>query len=148
MMDKSFGKVLKIMIKKILFSFLLLNCIIMPTLAINWVTLNTPLGKTVDIDTDSVKEIDHFYFYNIKLMGSNHVFTIQSGSKSTFSARIKTIDLDEYNSLNGDYDNISVNETKDLEPVTYESVVYTCYKKAKEIIQRKKIYSTINTDVR
>lgn len=147
-MDKKFWKSFKIMIKKILFSLLLLNWLISPILAIDWVTLRTGLGKSVDIDIDSIKQVDHFYFYNIKLPDSNHVMTIQSGAKSTFSARINTVDLDIYNDLNGDYDNIANNATKDLEPVTYESVVYACYKKAKETIQRRNAYATINTDAR
>ena len=105
--------------------------------AIDWLELTTPLGKSVALDKDSIVENDGYYFYNIKYKNSNNsyytVVTIQSGIVHPFSARIKFYPLSEYESLKGDYSNITVNKTKKLEAVTYDSVVNTCYREVKKI---------------
>ena len=105
--------------------------------AIEWVNLVTPNGKNVALDMDSVSEIDGYYFYNIKFINDNRntpvIITMQSGIKHPFSARIKAYNESEYTSLNGDYANIALNKTAKLEPVTYDSVVHTCYKAVKDI---------------
>ena len=105
--------------------------------AINWVDLTTPLGKSVALDKDSIVESDGNYFYNIKYKNANNanytVVTIQSGTVHPFSARIKFYSLNDYENLKGDYDNITLNKTKKLEAVTYDSVVNTCYREVKKI---------------
>lgn len=103
--------------------------------AIDWKEVTTPLGKTVSVDLDSIKEADGFYFYNIRVNDVNEVVTIQSNSKRPFSAKIDTVPFDEYT---GNYDLITKNKTKNLEPVSYVSVVYSCYKLVKETLTNSK----------
>ena len=105
--------------------------------AINWIDLTTPLGKSVALDKDSIVELDGNYFYNIKYKNANNAYytvvTIQSGMVHPFSARIKFYSLNDYENLKGDYDNITLNKTKKLEAVTYDSVVNTCYREVKRL---------------
>lgn len=105
------------------------------TLAIDWVELRAPSGRQVFLDKDSIKSQEHYYFYNIKYnnryTNKPIVVTMQSAISSPFSARLRTYGVEEYNSLEGDYENITKNLTHNLEPVTYESIVNTCYKKVK-----------------
>lgn len=120
-------------LKKILFLFVFL--LFSPAFAINWVELTTQNDKTVYLDTDSIKEHNGYYFYNIHNLTSPDVLTIQSSINRSLAAKIDTIGLSTYN---GDYQNITKNMTKKLEPVSYASIVYTCHKKVKEIMQSKK----------
>jgi len=110
--------------------------------AIDWQSLNSPSGKTIYLDKDSIKEYKGYYFYNIKYKNSTNnnytVVTIQSAIKHPFSARIKFYPLLEYENLKGDYGNITLNMTKDLEAVTYNSVVNTCYLEVKRMVESKK----------
>ena len=105
--------------------------------AVEWVNLTTPLGKSVALDKDSIVKKDGYYFYNIKYKNAHNslytVATIQSGILHQFSARIKFYPLEEYEKLNGDYENITLNKTKNLEAVTYNSVVGTCYREVKKL---------------
>ena len=105
--------------------------------AVEWVNLTTPLGKSVALDKDSIVKKDGYYFYNIKYKNAHNslytVATIQSGILHPFSARIKFYPLEEYEKLNGDYENITLNKTKNLEAVTYDSVVGTCYREVKKL---------------
>ena len=109
-----------------------------PTFAIDWNSLTCPNGRVVYLDKDSIKEENGFYFYNIKfkdMHGYDIVVTMQSGTHNPFSARLKVYKIAEYEALNGDYENITSKKTDKLEPVTYTSTVYTCYKKVKELMQ-------------
>ncbi len=127
------------MFKKSIFLFFLLSFVYCKAFAVNWIDLTTPLGRSVAIDKDSIVESDNYYFYNIKYKNSHNTYytvvTVQSGVIHPFSARIRFYSLDEYISLNGDYDNIALNKTKNLEAVTYNSVVGTCYREVKNIMR-------------
>lgn len=129
--------------KLLLISFLvlILASFTLKTFAVDWVQLKTPLDKIVELDIDSITEYKKYYFYNIKMAGAENVLTIQSDSSSPFSKCIKVQPLKEYN---GDYSKITQNMTDSLEAVTYVSVVNTCYKRVKRIIQTKKAYSEIS----
>lgn len=109
-----------------------------PVFAITWEKLETPSGGCVYLDTDSITQYDGYYFYNIKFRYSSKknytVTTIQSSHTRPFSAKIKNYDEAQYNKLKGDYENITQNETQNLEPVTFQSTVHTCYKRVKNII--------------
>lgn len=127
---------------KLCFILLLLVCI-NPAIAIYWESVTTPLNKTAYLDTDSITEYSRYYFYNIKVFNEYindfSVITIQSAKTNPFSARIKTYSVGEYEKLKGDYNNITANITQNLEPVTYESQVNSCYKRVKEIKSKEKI---------
>lgn len=106
--------------------------------AIEWITLKSTSGNEVKLDKDSIKEYNHNYFYNIKLKTKNNeekIITIQSSVGHSFSARIKYYTPKEYEDLDGDYENITKNITKDLEPVSIESRVYACYKEVHKLMQ-------------
>ena len=113
--------------------FLVQSCVF----AVDWVNLVSPSGRVVALDKDSIVEDGGYYFYNIKFINDNRntpvIITMQSGIKHPFSARLKAYNESEYTSLNGDYANIALNKTAKLEPVTYDSVVHTCYKAVKDI---------------
>lgn len=113
-----------------------------PVMAIDWIGLQCPTGRQVFLDKDSIKEEDNCYFYNIKfkdMHGYDIVVTMQSAKHNPFSARLKVYKISEYEALSGDYENITKNKTTKLEPVTYTSTVYTCYKKVKELKQIQNI---------
>ena len=115
---------------------------ILPASAIDWISLQCPNGRRVYLDKDSIKEEDHSYFYNIKfkdMHGYDLVVTMQSGAHNPFSARLRVYKVAEYEALNGDYQNITSKKTDKLEPVTYTSTVYTCYKKVKELLQKQAV---------
>lgn len=124
--------------KKLLLLFMLL---ISPVFAIEWVSTISPNGRVAYVDIDSIKEHEGYYFYNIKFANKSPndivVVTMQSGIKRPFSARLKAYTPSEYDSLGGNYANTTSNYTQDLEPVTYDSLVYACYKKVKEIQELK-----------
>ncbi len=105
--------------------------------AINWETVNSPTGRTAYLDSDSIIKHKLYYFYNIKVFNDAindfSVITIQSSKTKPFSARINFYTPDEYERLEGDYLNITKNMTKNLEPVTYKSVVNSCYRRVKEL---------------
>ncbi len=125
--------------KKLLILFLLL---IAPVYAIDWTDVVSVKGRHALVDKDSIKEFKGYYFYNIKFANKNPddvvVITMQSSIKRAFSARTKSYTPSQYDALNGDYDNITSNYTENLEPVTYDSLAYACYKKVKEIQQKQK----------
>lgn len=116
------------------FIFLLiftLNIVSIPTYSINWERLVSGANREVFLDKDSITQEEGFYFYNIKFINTHTnlpaIITMQTQISHPFSARIKSYTIDEYTSLNGDYINITKNKTKDLELVTYKSIVYACY---------------------
>lgn len=116
--------------KRLLLVFLINLIFVLPSFAINWVKLETPRGKIVEIDSDSAVEYENNFFYNIKFnsdSGDIIVITMQTSISHPFSARIRYYSLDEYEKLNGDYQNITKNMTSSLEPVTYQSTINTCY---------------------
>ena len=126
----------------IAFCFLFLtNC----AQAIEWEQLTSRHGRTVFLDTDSIQELDGYYFYNIKFKYENAseyiILTVQSQISHPFSARIKAYTLQEYETLRGDYENIFNNKTEKMEPVTYESIVYACYKRVKQL-------KSLNNDIK
>lgn len=105
--------------------------------AIQWLNVETPLGRKAYIDLDSITEYKSYYFYNIKFKNKENgdfvIMTMQSSKHSPMSARVKAYTEEEYKLLDGDYNNITNNIKTELEPVTYQSVVNTCYKKVKHI---------------
>ncbi len=110
--------------------------LISPVFAINWVLVQSASGGIVYLDTDSIKEYNGYYFYNIKVdtsMNESTVITMQAQKSYPFSARINYYKPSRYEQLNGDYENITLKMTKNLEPVTYESRAYAAYKKVKQI---------------
>lgn len=125
--------------KKFLILFMLLMT---PVYAIDWVDVVSVNGRHALVDKDSIKEHKGYYFYNIKFANKSPddvvVITMQTSMKRAFSARIKAYTPSEYDSLNGDYNNTLLNYTENLEPVTYDSLVYACYKKVKELQQLQK----------
>ena len=123
---------------KIFFLLFLIFLLFQEAYAIDWIKLNCPNGRVVYLDSDSIKQEDNYYFYNIKfkdMHGFDVVVTMQSAIHKPFSARLNVYKIAQYEELNGDYDNIASRKTTKLEPVTYTSTVYTCYKKVKEILQ-------------
>ena len=130
--------------KKFLYTlFLLLAFSIQSAFAIDWIGLVSPLGKTVYLDKDSIKDYGGYYFYNIKYQNTNSrnftVATIQSAKSHAYSSRLKFYSSNEYEALNGDYSNITSKMTDNLEAVTYNSVVYTCFKKVKTLMEGEKL---------
>ena len=123
--------------KRVLFSALLLLLAQSSSYAINWVQVTTPLNRVAYLDSDSITEYKSYYFYNIKFQNPNEsnytILTMQSSKSSPLSARLRAYTEEEYKALNGDYQNITNNLKTTLEPVTFESVVNTCYKQVKLI---------------
>ena len=117
--------------------FLILFC--QATYAINWVDLTTVRGRPLCLDRDSIKKYKNYYFYNIMFVntdtGETIVATIQSGLMNPFSATVRTYKQDEYYRLKGNYSEITDKVSTHLEPVTYDSVVYTAYQRVKLIKQ-------------
>lgn len=106
--------------------------------AIDWMELKNPYGRKVSLDKDSVIEYKGYYFYNILVPGEKDIVaTMQSAKLNPFSAKIKTYSLEEYTALGGDYQNITNNLTQNLEPVTFESTVNTCYKEVVKLLKSK-----------
>ncbi len=132
--------------KKIII-FLLLLIAISPAYAVNWLNLTANSGRSVQLDTDSIKQYKNYYLYNIKYKDDKFneplVVTMQSSIKSPFSARLKVYKESEYTSLNGDYENMTNNLTTSLEPVTFNSIVFVCYNKVKELELAKAVNSTV-----
>ena len=123
--------------KRFLCLFMVLYLINVNAFAIDWVNLVSPNGRAVALDKDSISEVDGYYFYNIKFVNNNRtnptIVTMQSGVSHPFSARIRTYEENEYNALEGDYRNITLNKTSKLEPVTYNSIVNTCHRAVRDI---------------
>ena len=118
-------------------------------LAVNWLEITTPKGKTAYIDTDSITKKDKYYFYNIKYKEEHRktykILTVQSGLRNSFSARLKLYDENEYEKLKGDYDNITNLMTENLEAPEFGSIIQSCHKKVKELSQEKNIpYITLD----
>lgn len=135
------------MIKKIF--FILFALIISQTncFAINWQEVKSYYKNTAFVDMDSVAEKDGAYFYNIKIINEATndyvVLTIQSLKSNPFCARIRAYTLDEYNLLNGDYQNITKNATKDFETISYQSILYACDKKVKAFKKHQEMRKNI-----
>ena len=123
--------------KKRLLVFLVLILFQGLTPAISWVDVTTPNNRRAYLDKDSITEFSGYYFYNIKFQNPGEsdfvVMTMQSSKSSPLSARLKAYTVQEYDSLAGDYSNITKNMKSSLEPVTYQSVVNTCYREVKRI---------------
>ena len=123
--------------KKFLILFLLLFS---PVFAIDWVSVENQNNNVLYLDKDSITQFKNYYFYNIKTTqenGEEVVITMQSQKSHPFCARVKYYTLQNYNSLNGDYSNITSNLTTRLEPVAYKSRAFAAYKKVAQIMQEK-----------
>ena len=121
--------------------FLILSLLLIsPVFAIDWVNVETKNNNILYLDKDSITQHRNYYFYNIKTIkenGEEVIITMQSQKSHPFCARIKYYTSQNYNSLNGDYENITLNLTTRLEPVTYESRAFAAYKKVVQIMQEK-----------
>lgn len=120
--------------KKLIIILLLLSTV--SAFAIDWEILKSKGGNVFELDKDSIKEKNGYYFFNIKVSTDNQedvVITMQSQKSHPFSARINHYKLYDYENLNGDYENITKNITKQLEPVSYKSRAYSAYIKVREI---------------
>jgi len=130
-----------------LFLLVLLIFTINQAQAIEWLRVEAKNGGIAQIDLDSIKEYKNCYFYNIKVYNSYTkdyvIITMQSRIKTPLSARIKYYKPDEYEQLNGDYENITLNYTNKIEPVEYGSIAYACYSKIKSIMASKQIQISI-----
>ena len=121
--------------KKLL--FILFFMMFLPVSAIEWLDTASQKGAVVSIDKDSIKAHKNYYFYNIKTTKNNGeevVVTIQAQKNHPFCARLKHYTLQDYVSLNGDYENITLNQTVKLEPMVFESRAYAAYKKVIDIM--------------
>ena len=122
------------------------------SLAIDWYQVQTPLNRVAYVDLDSITQFKNYYFYNIKFQNPGNsefiILTMQSSKFSPLSARIRTYNEEEYKSLNGDYKNITSIVKSSLEPVTYESVVNSCYKVVDSMIKAKNSNAVILSDDR
>lgn len=123
---------------------LLLSCICLNSAqAIEWVQADTANGKTAYVDKDSIVKKGKNYFYNIKYKNTPSdefkILTVQSALHNSYSARLKMYSENEYESLKGDYNNISLNSTPKLELAIYGSIVHSCHNKVKEIMEQKEI---------
>lgn len=118
--------------------------------AINWVRVETPMGRVAYVDSDSITPYKHYYFYNIMFQNPGNpefvIMTMQSSKSSPLSARVKAYTEAEYKALNGDYSNITNIVKPNLEPVTYQSVTNTCYKFVKDTMKAQDAQSIIITD--
>ena len=125
--------------KKIFFLLTALLLFLNPVFAINWLDITTSNNKYLLLDTDSIKEFQSYYFYNIKTKKNNGeevIITMQFQKKHPFGARIKFYTNQVYEQLNGDYENITKNMTDRLEPVSFESRAFASYKKVNEIVHQ------------
>lgn len=108
--------------------------------AIDWVNIKSENGNLVGLDKDSIKEYQGYYFYNVKMYTNgldDIVVTMQCRITHPFCARLKHYKSTQYEELKGNYDNITNEMTKNLEPVTYKSRAYAAYKNVKEIKRNK-----------
>ncbi|MBQ8636154.1 hypothetical protein IJ425_08400, partial [bacterium] len=83
----------------------------------------------------------NYYFYNIKTHKNNGeeiVMTMQFQKSHPFGARIKFYTPSEYETLGGDYKNITKNMTKALEAVSFDSRAFASYKKVTQTVQQNK----------
>lgn len=128
---------------RFLLLLVLLVFTICPAQAVNWVDVQAKNGSRAQLDTDSIKEYNKCYFYNIKVFNEYTkeyvVITMQSRKRTPLSARVKYYKLSEYENLNGDYEHITDNYTDKIEPVEYGSVVYACYSEVKSIMISKQV---------
>lgn len=127
-------------------NILLLICLIFfspSAFAIDWQDVYHNDKKVAYVDVDSIKEYDRYYFYNIKTINvyTNKiiVITMQSKKNGGAAARINFYTTDEYDSLNGDYENITSKMTKKFEPVQFGSIAFSCYTKVRETLTKKQI---------
>lgn len=111
--------------------------------AINWVQAETQNGKVAFVDKDSLLKKDKYYFYNIKYKTKPQdefkILTVQSALHNAYSARLKTYTEQEYDNLHGDYQNIANNFNPKLELAVYGSVVHSCHKKVRELMEEEQI---------
>ena len=114
-----------------------------PVYAIDWHDVYSNTKKCAYVDVDSIKEYKNYYFYNIKVLNVHTnefvVITMQSKKTGTLSARIKYYKPDEYADLNGEYEHITDNMSKKLEPVKYGSVAYACYSYVKYLMASRQL---------
>lgn len=123
--------------KKIIVLFLLL---LNPVFAIDWVNVSNHNNKPLYLDKDSITQHKNYYFYNIRTAkdnGEEVIITMQSQKAHPFCARVKYYSVQNYTALNGDYENITLNLTTRLEPVTFESRAFAAHKKVVQIMQEK-----------
>lgn len=108
-------------------------------LAIDWIDVKSVSNSVISLDKDSIQELQGYYFYNIKVKNTKDdiIVTMQCKISHPFCARIKHYKPAYYESLGGNYSNISNEMTEKLEPVTYESRAYASYKKVKQISSQK-----------
>ena len=69
--------------KKIFFLLLTFLLVSQMSYAIDWLSIKTPSGGLVDIDKDSIKEAQNYYFYNIKIttkLNEEIIITMQSAT--------------------------------------------------------------------
>ena len=137
--------------KRVLYIIAVIMAFNMNCYAINWQQIETPLnGRIAFLDKDSIVEYKNYYFYNIKFQNPGRsefvIMTMQSSRFSPLSVRVKAYNEDEYKALNGDYQNITAVIKPSLEPVTFQSVVYSCYKLVDSIVKAKEVQSVILDD--
>ena len=136
--------------KKILFALSLFFICQNFSFAIDWYQVQTPLNRVAYVDLDSITQFKNYYFYNIKFQNPGNsefiILTMQSSKFSPLSARIRTYKEDEYKALEGDYKNITSIVKSSLEPVTYESVVNSCYKAVDNTVKTKNSNALILSD--
>ena len=140
------------MFRKILFLSLFLVSFINPIFAINWVDVPNFKNKDIQLDTESIQHIDNYLFFNIKMLNTMktqyRVLTIQSAFKHPYCKTISNISLEEYNSLNGNYQNITSNKTEKLEMAVYGSIAHSAYIFATSILNdnKPKVFLENNSD--
>lgn len=127
-----------------LFSFfILILLLVLPSYAIDWISLESLNGSDFYLDLDSIKKHNNYYFYNIKVLNTYKntpvVITIQSKVNSGISARINYYDPSVYQEKNGDYENILNNSAKKFETFEYGSIVHAAFQKVNSVMQAKQI---------
>ncbi len=130
---------IKLMKNLLIIFLLLMSC----AHAINWQEVYQSDKKVAYVDTDSVTEFGRYYFYNIKTLNTYTnklvIITMQSKKSGGAAARINFYEPDEYESLNGDYSNITSKMTNKFEAVQFGSIAFSCFLKAKEILTKNNI---------
>lgn len=130
---------------KKIFNFLLIlsaiSTINLKANAIDWLQVPVKYPKTAFIDKDSIKNTPKYYFYNIKYKqfpkDKFTILTVQSAHQNSYAARLKVYSEAEYEKLNGDYENIAKNATDNLEPAAFGSIVNSCHKMVRELMDDK-----------
>ena len=108
--------------------------------AIEWTELKSAKNQTIMLDKDSITTKKNYYFFNLKMFTNgldDIVVTMQCATTHPFCARIKHYKNSQYESLNGNYQNITQDSTTKLEPITYTSKAYAAYKAVSQIEKSK-----------